>query len=183
MLGIIIPEFYDDTITEQKGETKQAKRDVCFDLTDDQGQNLCVDVDNQTRARETAIQVWKSDKEQVLTTIETWVKNNSQVVTKWNANHQYDTKTYRLDPQSRSLATQLSAIAISPKAKMSPKLPPVASLPKASNHPVPNAWLDLTKVKEAMFPTPRKKATTNEDEATITTLSESTIQSSSISRS
>jgi hypothetical protein len=184
MIEVTIPGFHELDTSPQSGN--KSLRDMCFELADSQGQNIFVDVDNATRSQDTVLQVRKAEKTAVLDHIATWIKNSFHIMVKWNESNQYDTSTYRLDPKSRELANQLSAIANVP-ALPTPgnlKTPPTATIPvkRPSNHPAVNAWLDLTKVREISGITPSGKPSTQDDEATVTTLSESTLRSSSITR-
>ncbi len=186
MIEITIPGFHDlDTATHMgNSNSNQSLRDLCFELKDAQGNNLFTDVDNETRLHETVLQVKKSEKKEVLSIIEIWIKNQFHFRVQWNDASQYDTSTYCLDPKSRALANQLSALALFDQ-NLPVKPVPSKAIPQkaASTHPMGNAWLDLTKVKELASPPVSTTKSTQEDEATVTTLLESTLQSQSILRS
>jgi hypothetical protein len=147
---------------------------------------MFIDVDNATRSGETVFHVRKTEKLEAIKSIETWIKSRFFIQIKWNNDQEYDAKTYRLDPKSRSLASQLAAIAHEHTKPLSPIKLHTAKPQKSPSpiHPAMNAWIDLTRVKEPpeksqhQFP---EKMTTD-DEATITTLSESTWFSATLSK-
>jgi hypothetical protein len=169
---------YLDTHPE-KGEI--SLRDMCFDLKTTTGVNLFVDVDNATRSGETVFHVKKEHKQEAMRSIELWIKSNFHLQIKWNNALQFDAKTYRLDAKSRSLASQFTDIANeTTQSSNNLKPPPSAQLPKST--PAINGWIDLTRVRE---PPEKPFATTHgkdqtEDEATVTTLSESTWNSTTL---
>ncbi len=114
MIEVTIPDFHKlDTLTPS-GKSQKSLRDMCFDLKDSLGENLFVDADNATRSHETVLQVRKADKMVVLDNVATWIKNQFSISVNWNESSQYETSTYRLNPKSRALANQLSAIANAP---------------------------------------------------------------------
>ncbi len=83
------------------------------------------------------IQVRKVDKTAALDFIHTWIKKQFNVLVKWDEATQYNTSTYHLDQKSRTLATQLSAIAHASDQRSNRKPPPSATTPKqAPNHPM-----------------------------------------------
>ena len=130
MLEITIPGFDDlDTII-QSGRRKTTLRDVCFELTDENGNNIFIDIDNSNRCQDTVFQVQKDNKDKTISVLEKWIKTHFHIQVQWNKEHQYEAKTHRLDPQSRTLANQLSELANSTNQKP----PPV---PKSSNN-IPN---------------------------------------------
>ena len=183
IIEICVPDFHDlDTPT---GKNHISLRDMCFDMTNLQGTNMFVDVDNATRSGETVFHVRKTDKLEAIKSIETLIKSRFFIQIKWNNDQEYDAKTYRLDPKSRSLASQLAAIAHEHTQPPPIKLPTGKSKKSPSPiQPAINAWIDLTKVKEppekSQHQIPEKMTT--DDDATITTLSESTWFSATLSK-
>jgi hypothetical protein len=176
MLEIGIPEFYELDTKISHGNSHTSLRDACFELTDSSGKNLFVDIDNDPRSGITVFQVRKEDKQQVLENINLWILKNFQTQIQWNSDHQFEAKTYRLESKYRSLANQFSELAVASLPKSNPNIQLIKTSPAASkqaNSPSPKAWVDLTKVREI----PRnfsEKASATEEEATVTTLTDST---------
>jgi hypothetical protein len=109
IIEIAIPEFTE--LDEPVGKSNLSLRYLCFDMKTTNGVNVFVDVDNATRSGETVFHVKKEDKSVATTVIKNWIKTHFKCQVTWNDNQQFDAKTYRLDPQSRTLASQLTAIA------------------------------------------------------------------------
>ena len=176
IVEIGIPDFHD---LDSPAETNQdTLRDMCFDLKNTKGQNLFLDVDNATRSGDTVFHVRREEKTEATRAIGRWIKANFNTQVKWNDDQQFDAKTYRLDSKSRSLASQLTAIAFeNTRAPQSMALKGNATQQQAKKPNVPNnAWIDLSRVKEPLEPKlvkPPAKINAD-DEATVTTMSDST---------
>jgi hypothetical protein len=179
MLEIGIPDFTELDTKVEIGKTSVSLRDFCFDLKDSAGTNLFVDVDDATRSGITVFQVSKEDKHKVMESINAWIQKQFKMHIQWNSDHQFEAKTYRLDSKHRSLANQFSELAFAslPKATQSSEKPPSAS--KMKNVTPLNAWVDLTRVREppSHSSQSKNKEATLDDDATVTTLTDSTWQS------
>ena len=185
IVEIGIPDFHDLDTPALIGNKQVSLRDMCFDLKLNSGANIFVDVDNATRTGETVFQVKKEDKVEVQKTIDTWIKTNLNIRITWNTEHQYEAKTYRLDPKSRNIANQLTAIANELlKPPPNPNTQPNVQKSAPKSAPGINAWVDLTQVKKPppKMQDPSSAMLPQEDEATVTTLSESTWHSVTLSR-
>ena len=178
MLEIGIPDFSDIDTKVKVASKPVSLRDVCFDLQDEHGQNIFVDVDNATRTETTVFQVRKEDKPKVLAAIDKWIKLHFHLKIQWNNDHHFEAKTYRLDAKYRTLANQFSELANNnlPKPTKNPtQYPTNSNGTKALNT---NAWVDLTKVKEPPTMKSTSKMASLDEEATVTTLTDSTWHSS-----
>ena len=136
---------------------------------------------NATRSGETVFQVQKEDKNEAIQAIDSWIKTYFNIHVTWSNDQQYKATTYRLDPKSRTLASQLTAIA---QETTHGQRKPIAQNPRPKPTPKPpatNAWIDLTRVREPPLEFPGKtfEKRNLEEEGTVTTLSESTWHSSS----
>ena len=117
-------------------------------------------------------QVRKVDKTLVLETINAWIKTHFKIQILWSNGNHFEAKTHRMDSKHRTLANQFSELA----TESLPKSP----TPKVNYPPPPkptptqkNAWLDLSKVKKPPQSFGQPAATVDED-ATVTTLTDST---------
>ncbi len=91
---------------------------------------------------------WKRGKTEAVTAIDSWIKNHFKIQVHWDTDHQFDSKTFRLDSKLRTIASQLTAIAQESQATHPTPKPPI-SKPLLKPTPVLNAcWVDLTRVKE-----------------------------------
>ena len=176
IMEIGIPDFSELDIPAAANQ--KTLRDMCFDLRNTQGQNVFIDVDNATRTGDTVFHVRREDKIEATRAIESWIKRNFSKQVKWDDDQQFDAKTYRLDPKSRSLASQLTVFAFEntkPPQSEGPQGNALQKQVKKSNLPN-NAWIDLSRVKappESPVIKPPVKISV-EDDATVTTMSDST---------
>ena len=120
-------------------------------------------------------QVSKEDKPKTLAAIDQWINMNLHLKIQWNNDHHFEAKTYRLDAKYRTLANQFSELANNNLPKPPSKNPTQSSInvkgTKALNT---NAWVDLTKVKEPPTMKSTSKMASMDEEATVTTLTDST---------
>ncbi len=182
MIEVGIPDFHDLDTQVLVCNQNTSLRDMCFDLKSSTSTNLFVDADDATHSGETIFQVTTAAKTEVQKAIDDWIKSNLHIQVKWNTDLQYKAKTYRLDPKSRSLASQLTAIANeSLKPSTSQKLPPMQKK-QVTPSPPTGAWVDLTRVKEPPNKLQDQTKLSTVEEATVTTLSESTCFSASASK-
>ena len=179
LVEITIPNFQDLETKITIDSSTRSLRDVCFDLKDQSGKNVFVDIDQSPRSSATILQVNKNNKDIIIEFIDSWVRKHLQISVTWTDSHQYASKTYRLDPESRFLANQLSEVAehFLPPTQKHPLITSSSHFPSLPKKSPTNAWIDLTQMKSAPSKTP-SAGTETVEEATVTTLSESTWHSS-----
>ncbi len=175
ILEIGIPDFHDLDTSVSTGKNTPPRSGTSVDLKDQTGQNLFIDIGNATPSGETVFQVQKEDKNEAIQAIDSWIKRYFNIHITWSNDQQYEATIYRLNPKSRMLASQLTAIA---QKTTHGQRKPIAQSPRPKPTPKPpatNAWINSTQVKEQPQEfegkTLEKKL---ENEGMLTTLSKST---------